>query len=832
MKTTLTAPLFGDDDIGEQIRLEREAITAGIQRYWKNARKSIERGEGPALKPAERLILHWLDTLTIAIRTERRNIAEGKPGQVGYVVYGPVLRCLPSRTLAAIAARVTLAACMKAGGPVPVARLTAAIGRDVLAEINLRAMRRDNRDALKTLESRFRELSPRRVNWWAKKSLEDPKTSRIAMARIGSVLLDAVVAYAAASDYNDDVPIPAFEESVLRRGVRTIKQVALTEAAERIIEHGHDVRATLRPRYLPMIVPPYSRGAAEPPGYVEIATPIISKPTKAQKRAMAESDMSEVFEGLTAIGHCGQRVNRRVLEVAEQVWKEGGGDLGIPPREDRPRPEKPAGYDARAPRGERWAAVDPEVKRRYKREAAEAIAEEIANKAAREDFLQKRYVAQKFASRPAIYFPHQLDFRGRAYPIPPHLNHQGDDLCRGLLEFAEAKPVGPREMYWVLGQAADSFGHDKMTFADRAQWTRDHMKLIERAAADPLNDEWWRTAKKPWQFLAACFALTSPEAAARLPIQRDGTANGLQWYAALARDPDLAAKVNMAGGDEHSDIYGIVAAPVRERVERDAANDRGRMITFTEKGQRVSVRVGWLAAHALPLVNRDITKPVLMPKPYGIKPVGARQGIGKMLKKAGLDKRLRFRLSVYLAGIIYDAVEETCAAATTIMDWLRATARTIAEAGHPVSWTTPMGFRVVQPYRNFREVRIKTILQDITLQVDDETMPVAVADQIDGFAPNLIHSFDACHMFRTATACAAAGAAMRATHDAFATHAATVETMDRVLREQFVAINRTPLLETLAAELRAMHPDLRIDDPPPRGDYDIEQVLGSPRFFS
>eukprot|EP00961_Rhodomonas_salina_P118328 1592539-Rhodomonas_salina.1 len=33
-----------------------------------------------------------------------------------------------------------------------------------------------------------------------------------------------------------------------------------------------------------------------------------------------------------------------------------------------------------------------------------------------------------------FYFAHNLDFRGRAYPIPPHLNHLGSDICRGLLK--------------------------------------------------------------------------------------------------------------------------------------------------------------------------------------------------------------------------------------------------------------------------------------------------------------------------------------------------------------------------------------------------------------
>lgn len=42
-----------------------------------------------------------------------------------------------------------------------------------------------------------------------------------------------------------------------------------------------------------------------------------------------------------------------------------------------------------------------------------------------------------------IWFPHSLDFRGRCYPIPPHFNHLGNDLARGLILFAEGKPLGP-----------------------------------------------------------------------------------------------------------------------------------------------------------------------------------------------------------------------------------------------------------------------------------------------------------------------------------------------------------------------------------------------------
>ena len=47
-------------------------------------------------------------------------------------------------------------------------------------------------------------------------------------------------------------------------------------------------------------------------------------------------------------------------------------------------------------------------------------------------------------------------------------------------------------------------------------------------------------------------------------------------------------------------------------------------------------------------------------------------------------------------------------------------------------------------------------------------------------------------------------------HDCFWTHAATVDAMNRVLREQFVELYSRPILQDLAKELREMYPDFKI----------------------
>ena len=48
-----------------------------------------------------------------------------------------------------------------------------------------------------------------------------------------------------------------------------------------------------------------------------------------------------------------------------------------------------------------------------------------------------------------LWLPHTVDFRGRAYPCPPHLSHLGSDLSRSLLKFARGKPLGRSGLDWL-----------------------------------------------------------------------------------------------------------------------------------------------------------------------------------------------------------------------------------------------------------------------------------------------------------------------------------------------------------------------------------------------
>src|SRR3546814_16925389 len=81
---------------------------------------------------------------------------------------------------------------------------------------------------------------------------------------------------------------------------------------------------------------------------------------------------------------------------------------------------------------------------------------------------QGLWVARKFAPEDAVYFPHELDFRGRVYPIPVFgPSPQGSDFQKALIEFADGMPLGEEGRRWLLIHIANLFGVDKVPFDDQ-----------------------------------------------------------------------------------------------------------------------------------------------------------------------------------------------------------------------------------------------------------------------------------------------------------------------------------------------------------------------------
>ena len=651
------------------------------------------------------------------------------------------------------------------------------------------------------------------------------------------------------------VEVPAFYHRFMyHKGLR-IGTIAWHQAFYQFMEDEHMIRATLQPvRYMPMVTPPrpwtrYNAGGyLRSEGFVMRGHYTIHGPSRRQMIALnaeqsgAEAEGREprfqpMLNALNVLGRTAWVINEPVLEVMEQVWEEGGGRCDIPPRANIEDPQWPsAPYGLRFVYGQMQATGLPsrvDVSN-YIHAVNRAKAANRELHSQRCDFLIKLQVAREMRGEERIYFPHNVDFRGRAYTMHVHLNHLGSDICRGALLFADARPLGEKGLDWLYIQAANLYagGVDKLPMDERRDWIKDRVERLEASARDPLGPDgtFWQEAEDPWQCLAVCKEIANARASGdpatymcRLPVHQDGSCNGLQHYAALGRDEAGGEQVNLMPRDRPGDVYTGVAEVLKKIVARD------------KEGADDPAHVEY-AKLLEPHIDRKLVKQTVMTSVYGVTHIGARQQIQNRLKERGAieNESVRYMLSNYAASKTLDAISDLFTNARDVMAWLAECAKVVCSKGRAVEWTTPMGLPVVQPYRAKARKVVRTVVQSIVLEYDSEENAVQKVKQRSAFPPNFIHSVDSAHMMMTALASHDAGLTFAGVHDSFWTHAGDVPEMSRLIREKFIELHKEPLLEKLYHELCEKYPELQDQIPPPPkpGKMDIELVRDSLYFFS
>lgn len=389
-----------------------------------------------------------------------------------------------------------------------------------------------------------------------------------------------------------------------------------------------------------------------------------------------------------------------------------------------------------------------------------------------------------------------MDFRGRVYPIPPHLNHLGSDLARCLLVFNQARPLGPDGFSWLKLHCINLTGFKKkQAVAERLRYADECLDDILDSADNPLTGRmWWSTSDEPWQTLATCIEIARVHRAdcdpadclSSFPIHQDGSCNGLQHYAALGRDTAGAVSVNLAPCEVPQDVYSDVATLVEEARRTDAAN--GLEVATILDGY----------------IRRAVIKQTVMTTVYGVTRFGARTQIARQLKDIDeFPKDWVWPASTYLTSKTFESLREMFTSTREIQDWFTHCARLISGVGgHNVAWTTPLGLPIVQPYNRFEFTNNPKSNRLTTEQMHFDThLKPNVMKQKNAFPPNFIHSLDSSHMMLTSLHCERRGLTFMSVHDCYWTHGCTVAEMNRVCREQFVALHSQPILEDLSMDL-------------------------------
>nr|XP_027808201.1 DNA-directed RNA polymerase, mitochondrial isoform X2 [Marmota flaviventris] len=449
------------------------------------------------------------------------------------------------------------------------------------------------------------------------------------------------------------------------------------------------------------------------------------------------TNLHGALDTLTQLGNCAWRVNGRVLDLVLELFRDKGcSRLGVPP----PPSEAPRPREGHLPPG-----ASPAHKAELRRELAGCLKVAREMHSLRVDALYRLSLAQHLRHR-IFWLPHNMDFRGRTYPCPPHFNHLGSDLARALLEFAEGRPLGPHGLTWLKIHLVNLTGLRKrdslqarLAFADKMM---DH--ILDSADQPMTGRKWWMESEEPWQTLACCMevaqAVRAPDPAAyisHLPVHQDGSCNGLQHYAALGRDSVGAASVNLLPSDLPQDVYSGVAAQVEVFRRQDAA--RGVRVAQVLEG----------------FISRKVVKQTVMTVVYGVTRYGGRLQIEKRLRELdNFPQEFVWDASHYLVRQVFSSLQEMFSSTRAIQRWLTESARLISQAGWAVEWVTPLGIPVIQPYHHDSKFLVKGGLQSITCSSSrDTSQKPNTLKQKNGFPPNFIHSLDSTHMMLTALHC-------------------------------------------------------------------------------
>ena len=214
---------------------------------------------------------------------------------------------------------------------------------------------------------------------------------------------------------------------------------------------------------------------------------------KQYKEQVKAADLSNVLNAVNSIQQTPWIINSKVLRVAEQLVNQGGDIAGLPQME--PFSKLPTLENS-----------TPEELRRHKKAAKLLYEKEASRRGKALRVHINLRTAQRFEQYDKIYFPHNIDFRGRIYPIPS-FSPQGDELNKGLLLFAEPELLeNDEDIQWFFIAGAEFAGIDKVSFSDCVSWVEDNKSNILDTAAQPLDMvDWWGNLDAPFEFLAWCF---------------------------------------------------------------------------------------------------------------------------------------------------------------------------------------------------------------------------------------------------------------------------------------------------------------------------------------
>mmetsp|Transcript_21171 Transcript_21171/g.32484 ORF Transcript_21171/g.32484 Transcript_21171/m.32484 type:complete len:777 (-) Transcript_21171:2471-4801(-) len=647
----------------KQKKNEEQVFEKACAEYKKMVQDLVRLGKGSELGPVQKALLSWYEPLTIRINQEKKDFINGIRSE-DRSIYGPLLLLLKPEEFAVITLHNVLSSTMQASvHGVKYSALISTIGQEIMTEIRLNRLKQKEKENKKNkkysfnLKALINSRSSKLVNIRTRKILSESdglEWPRSTLAKLGSFLINELMQVATCPNTNEALFKHKIENTfkngkVAKLGLVYISQPLLHESwIEEVMHH------CAMPRYLPMVIPPRPWEDINRGCYLKLRPDLMrTNGNIDQIDAIRRAQMPKIYDGLNALAKVPWRINKEMLEIIDTAWHQAQCRFPeFPNFESIQEPQEPTEQIQELKNLTKIVTddeIDPDHIHKLKQHCTNYYRRirkirkiNTEQHSLRCDLLIKLKIAHDFKDDQAFYFPYNLDFRGRAYPIPPNLNHLGSDVCRSMLTFAEAKPLGTNGLYWLRVHLANLFGKSKSSLQERVQFTINNQQNIFASAQEPFQTNWWLEADEPWQALATCkeisAALNYPDGPenykSSLPVHADGSCNGLQHYAALGRDHEGGKQVNLLPGDQPRDVYIGVCEKIVEKIDKITAGDTDILYEvfpdIDKDDDRKNNKIKM--AHILDgIIDRKVVKQTVMTSVYGVTFIGARDQILKRL---------------------------------------------------------------------------------------------------------------------------------------------------------------------------------------------------------
>ncbi|QFP92963.1 RNA polymerase [Escherichia phage vB_EcoP_PR_Kaz2018] len=871
----LLADHYGQDLAVKQLQLEHEAYTEGERRFIKNLERQTERGELADNQVAKPL----MQTLVPKIAQAVKEWHEGPDGKlstsrpsVAFTMLSTEEKAVKDRSLriscesaAVIILKVILSKLVKPEG-IPITPMASAIGRTLEDEIRFGRIRDKEKEHFK--KAIAENLNKRAGVSYKKAYMQAVETSMLEQGQledawgtwspteavhVGIKMLEIVI---------QSTQLVELKRYGAGNAAADVEMVHLSDFwVKKMAQRGFSL-AGIAPVYQPCVVPPKPWTGVVGGGYWAKGRrplPLIRLGSKSAVARYEDVYMPEVYDAVNIIQNTPWKVNKKVLDVVNMVEK-----LNNTPIDDIPQmePLKPEDY----------AGETEEELKAWKKAAAGIYRREKARQSRRLSLSFIVNQANKFSQFKAIWFPYNMDWRGRVYAVPM-FNPQGNDMQKGLLTLAVGKPIGADGFKWLKVHGANCAGVDKVTFEERIKWVEDNHENIMAAAKAPMDSiEWWGKLDSPFCFLAFCFEYAGVmhhglSYSCSLPIAFDGSCSGIQHFSAMLRDHIGGHAVNLTPSGKVQDIYRIVSDRIEGELKVLLVNGTdNEMVTHEDKKtgeitERLKLGTRELARQWLTYgMSRKVTKRSVMTLAYGSKEYGFADQVYEDIVMPAIDSGSGAmftepsQASRFMAKMIWEAVSVTVVAAVDAMKWLQGAAKLLAaevkdkKTGEilkpclPVHWVTPDGFPVWQEYRKKDTTRLNLMfLGSFNLQ---PTVNKGTKKELDkhkqesGISPNFVHSQDGSHLRKTVVHTHRKYGVMSfaVIHDSFGTIPADAEHLFRGVRETMVETYRDndvllDFYEQFEYQLHESQRD-KLPELPKKGKLNIEDILSSDFAFA